>query len=167
MDIIFMRHEIDRSRKSRLPKKKSDRLRYKTNKTHWEFKKIIEKTLRIAKEPETIVTSPYLRTRSSVRIFAHLLPDAEILLTETLEPFSDPEDFIVWCRKEVRSSTSRLLVIGHEPHLSLLISLCLVGSYQDCLNIKKGGSVLLHFNGGPGIAKGNLIWAVPPEFLGE
>lgn len=59
-----------------------------------------------------------------------------------------------------------LALVGHEPHLSMLVSLLCVGSQGALdLDLKKGGVVLVRCDGAVEPGAGSLRWAVAPKIL--
>jgi len=86
-----------------------------------------------------IFSSPFLRTKQTAEIAAGILqPDHAIEYNEHLEPEGDREVFIgeliTKCGGE-----DRVLVVGHEPYLSGLISFLACGDDSLQIDFRKGG----------------------------
>jgi phosphohistidine phosphatase len=82
--------------------------------------------------------SPYLRARQTAEIVCRQLDCMEILqITENLEPGRNPLKAI----NEINDRnlhSSRVLITGHEPFLSQLVSLLITGSNDPVVEMKKG-----------------------------
>jgi phosphohistidine phosphatase len=88
---------------------------------------------------DRILSSPFLRARETAEIARkslHLDKD-QLALVDALLPFGDTKALIT----EIREKFPRfnLLLVGHEPDLSELISLLLTGDKSMPLMLKKGG----------------------------
>src|SRR5262245_58672519 len=87
---------------------------------------------------DLILSSPYVRARQTAEIVAQILKGEERLkLSDHVAADGDAEDLIAEVRKAHHSPASVLLV-GHEPYLSELISVLLTGQPDLVLTLKKG-----------------------------
>jgi len=89
---------------------------------------------------DAYLSSPYLRARQTAEIVAQAYKQnkEKILLTENLLPPARVEELI----KEARSRFSgceNILLVGHEPHLSEMISHLLKSNTPLLIDFKKGG----------------------------
>jgi len=83
-------------------------------------------------------TSPYLRARQTAEIVCHQLDCSDILqITENLEPGRDPRKVIAEIN-EHDLKNKRVLIAGHEPFLSGLVSFLISGSHSPQIEFKKG-----------------------------
>jgi phosphohistidine phosphatase len=65
-----------------------------------------------------------------------------------------------------RESAGRMVLVGHEPILSELITHLTVGpGGRAILELKKGGAALLSFPAGPKAGEGVLLWLLPPRVV--
>ncbi len=88
---------------------------------------------------DLILSSPFLRARDTAEIVRknlHLDKD-QLVLTDDLLPFGDANALIAGIKEKYPRAT--LLLVGHEPDLSELISLLLTGEKSLSLVLKKGG----------------------------
>ncbi len=88
---------------------------------------------------DLILTSPYVRARQTAEIVAGILkvPKA-VAVSATLTPDGEPAKII----KELNARCGKhnsVLLAGHEPCLSRLISFLLAGDAFLVINLKKGG----------------------------
>jgi phosphohistidine phosphatase len=88
---------------------------------------------------DLILSSPYVRAKQTAEIVAKGLstPDG-VLFAETLTPEGDPRQLIALLRTDYRERQDVLLV-GHEPYLSRLISTLLTGGPNLAVEMKRGG----------------------------
>lgn len=87
---------------------------------------------------DLILTSPYLRARQTAEIVARRFDAGSILkLSSNLEPGGDSRRLM----EEIAAAgeESSVLVVGHEPYLSGLISVLLTGNGGTEILLKKGG----------------------------
>lgn len=89
-----------------------------------------------------IVTSPLPRARATAEIIADALGGGELLeISNVLQTGSSAATVHRWLRDR---SEDRLMIVGHNPTLSDLVSLLVVGSMQPQIcDLKKGGIAAL------------------------
>jgi phosphohistidine phosphatase len=88
---------------------------------------------------ERILSSPFLRAKESAEIVAeefHLKSALE--LTPELQPGGDPRKLLAVVNARA-VNFQHILLVGHEPSLSELISVLLGGKAQVGVTMKKGG----------------------------
>jgi phosphohistidine phosphatase len=73
------------------------------------------------------------------------------------------EEFEEWARE--RTDTDVLAIVGHEPHLSMLVTWLMTGSQESRIQLKKGGACLLEFESVPRRNSGTLLWLLTPRQL--
>ena len=92
---------------------------------------------------DLILSSPYLRTQQTAEIITDVLSTPErVMLAETLTPEGNPRQLIEMLRTDHRERQDVLLV-GHEPYLSRLISTLLTGGQNLSVVMKRGGLCML------------------------
>ncbi len=115
---------------------------------------------------DTILSSPYKRARETAAVVADILKikTRNILLTENLVPEASFESLLKEIKTNLPKSDS-ILLVGHEPHLSGLISFLLIGRPSIAINFKKSGLCCLSIEklSGPGCA--SLNWLLAPSQL--
>jgi phosphohistidine phosphatase len=133
MEIYILRHGIAVPTGSRGYKKDSDRPLTKEGeeKTHQ-----IARTMReMGLQFDLILSSPYIRAKDTAKIVAGELGQ-QVTLTESLVPGADARELIAEINDE---KPQRVLLVGHEPDLSGLISVLISGSGDALIELKKGG----------------------------
>lgn len=88
---------------------------------------------------EGILSSPYVRAKQTADIVAEVLPaPAHVDISPALVPEGDPRQMIAELQHHDRTHQN-LLLVGHEPYLSHLISTLLTGRPALEIVMKKGG----------------------------
>ena len=111
----------------------------------------------------TMVSSTYLRARQTADILSDYLDQPPLLETHALAPDANVEDLDTWLH--ARSPQSRLIIVGHEPHLSRWASWSLTRKSDRILSLKKAGSCLIEFPGPAEGGTGTLRWLMTPTQL--
>lgn len=114
---------------------------------------------------EVMISSPYVRARETAEILAEGL-DFEvgaIKFSDGLLPMADPAKLVM----EIAAvhPVENLAVVGHEPHLSSLISYLLTGNIDLAINMKKGGVCLVTLDISPHGYVATLEWLMTPRQL--
>ena len=111
---------------------------------------------------DLIITSPYVRARQTAEVVAQILKlRKQVELSKDLTPGSSPRPLI----EQLRSGRPMddVLLVGHEPDLSRLISVLVTGKHGLALELKKGGLCKLEI----GILRygrcATLQWLVTPK----
>ena len=88
---------------------------------------------------ELILSSPYVRARETAEIVAKgLKAKAKVKFSEHLIPDGNAEELVEQLQS-LYHSPSDVLLVGHEPYLSELISMLLTGERDLSVTLKKGG----------------------------
>ena len=114
-------------------------------------------------EVEVILTSPLKRAHETALLAAQRLSgEGKMKTFDSLKPGTPPESLLKalapYRQKE------RLLVVGHEPDLSLFAS-ALVGAKHSVLALKKGGLCRVDVDQLPPQEPGVLRWLLTPGQL--
>ena len=107
-----------------------------------------------------MATSPWPRARQTAGFAAKAL-GAPLVETNFLLPHRSPSSLAGWLSG---LDGERVVLVGHEPHLSKVISWLLAGSARSFVALKKAQAVLLET---PKAAAGSavLVWSLPPKVL--
>ncbi|MGD0724735.1 MAG: phosphohistidine phosphatase SixA [Spirochaetia bacterium] len=109
---------------------------------------------------DAILTSPLVRARQTAVIVAKKLrPAAALVVEERLAPGFGAAQ-LKRILKERRASRG-LLLVGHEPDFSRVISACIGGGSVEC---KKGSLARVDIDD-PNSLTGVLVWLLPPRVL--
>jgi phosphohistidine phosphatase len=117
----------------------------------------------IGLEPERIITSPLPRAHQTAQIVAQELHQVERLeIAKALTASEDARSIADWLSAR---SESRLLLVGHNPALSDLVSLLLTGEVGTLsCDLKKGGIAALFHAPEAGTGYG-LGWLATPGLM--
>jgi phosphohistidine phosphatase len=111
------------------------------------MRQIAEGLCRLNLELDRIVTSPAERARATAEIVAGELGFEDRLETSSVLSVGAPAATIK--RWLLERTEARLMIVGHNPTLSELLSLLIVGSEQPRIcDLKKGGIAALAGNAG-------------------
>ena len=133
MDIYVLRHGVATERGAAGYRRDSDRPL--TKEGDEKMHQIAEAMLGMELKFDLILSSPYTRAEQTARIVANEL-DEEVTFTEALIPDGSPISLIAEINDE---KPQRLLLVGHEPDLSRLISVLVTGGGDAVIDLKKGG----------------------------
>jgi phosphohistidine phosphatase len=105
-----------------------------------------QKLLKIAKAMgalelafDLILSSPYLRARQTAKIIAaSSKPQKAVELSDLLTPGGSPRKLIESLNR-LKPIPEQVLLVGHEPYLSDLISVLISGEPGAGITMKKGG----------------------------
>jgi phosphohistidine phosphatase len=87
---------------------------------------------------DLIISSPYPRAKETAEIVAEaLLSGKRLELSPLLEPEGNSKQFIEELKRK-HGEKERVLIVGHEPGLSRLISVLTSGQARTSIELKKG-----------------------------
>lgn len=111
--------------------------------------------------PQVILTSPYKRAAQTAEIAAKVLQVSRTDTTSALLPSAKPET--LWKELTSYSDVDRILVAGHEPHVSRLLSFLL--GMEAPVEIKKGALLRLQVARPPAAPQALLKWLIAPSYV--
>lgn len=109
-----------------------------------------------------IASSPLARAKETASIVSRILCGSErVQVWDELSPGVQPG--AVTKRLAGLPAGNCVLLVGHEPQLSSLVSL-LISASPDCdITMKKGGLARIRLE--EGAASGTLLWLIPPGLI--
>ena len=112
---------------------------------------------------DLILTSPYVRARQTAEGVAEVLKLGKKLeFTDTLTPGGDSRELVELISRHPKAPENVLLV-GHEPYLSGLVSLLVAGKEGFCVAFKKGGLCKLTIDSLKHGRCAALAWLLTPK----
>lgn len=115
--------------------------------------------------PDLILSSPLVRARQTAEIVAGVFDLRKKLeYSEALSTDGDNEDVVSEITKH-EASCGSILLVGHEPSLSGLISLLIAGDERVPITMKKGGLCKLTVNSIHYGRCATLEWLLTPKQL--
>jgi len=160
MELYLLRHAIAVSRENAGFPRDSDRPL--TAKGTAKLQGVVRGMKALGLSFDVILTSPYLRALQTAEIVADALGvSKKVEPTEHLTPNGNPRALIklIASRSAARAS---ILVVGHEPSLSQLISVLVAGDDRTVLTMKKAGLCKLAIQAPRYGRCANLEWLLTP-----
>ncbi len=113
-------------------------------------------------KPELILTSPLVRAQQTSSIIKESLGITHALRSESLISGNNLRDLM----KEIDAhKVESMLLVGHEPQLSALISLLTGGDEQFRVEMKKASLACLELRQPVRKGQGVLTWLLAPSLL--
>lgn len=151
--LVVIRHAIAEDRTIFAELGKKDELRPLTLRGRKKFRKAMSAIKNYVGDLQLIAASPLKRAVETVDIMQSFYPKIKTLKTEVLRPEAELFTGLSWLThlKKIDS----VAIVGHEPHLSRLVSFLLTGREAPIVSLKKGSVAILNFAGkiAPGAAK--------------
>jgi phosphohistidine phosphatase len=163
MELLVIRHGAAMDKDEFAKTGKSDDLRPLTAEGIEEMKRVARGLREQLKKLDLLATSPLVRAVQTAEIVgeAYEIPVSET--TTSLSPDAEPKEFEEWCAD--LGEVKRIGVVGHEPHLTTLVTWLLTGRAESRVELKKGGACLLEFDSGVKRDSGILNWLLTPGQL--
>ena len=165
MDLYVLRHGIAGERDSQ--KYPDDRERPLTRKGIERLRLQARGMNSLGIAPDLILTSPLVRALQTAEVVRDgLTHKGRLDISECLVPWAEPGEILDELRK-AHESEGRIMVVGHEPHLSSLISLVASGTLDCAIRLKKGALCKLRIPTlGPGRC-GRIEWSLTPKQISK
>jgi phosphohistidine phosphatase len=137
MDLMILRHAIAVERGT--PGYELDSERPLTKRGMEKMYQVAEGMVALGLSFDAVLSSPFVRARHTAEIVVETFRARKKLeLTSHLSSDGNPERLIAFLHERYRDKDSVMLV-GHEPYLSGLISVLVAGTDKVDLTLKKGG----------------------------
>lgn len=107
---------------------------------------------------DIILHSTFLRARETAEIFRQHYPGAKFQEVKGITPMDAPSKALALV--EMHANLDRVMIVGHEPHLSGLAALLLNGTDERILEFKRAGIAAIDW-GGKGASQ--LLFFLPPR----
>jgi phosphohistidine phosphatase len=161
VDLYLVRHAIAEPRDhTRWP---DDALRPVSTSGAESFRSAARGLLRLGVRVDAVLSSSYARAWRTAEILAE---EAGWPAPEPSAELEPPATGQACVASIGRRSEPTVALVGHEPNLSELASLLLVGEDGAArIEFKKGGVMCLRFQGPPASGTGLLRWSAGPKLL--
>lgn len=114
--------------------------------------------------PDLIVSSPYVRARETAEIVAKMLKyKKNLLFSDALVPMGESEKIIGEINEKY--PVDELVLVGHEPCLSMLIGTLTAGNADLAITLKKGGVCCLATDDLRTDRTAALEWLLTPKIM--
>ena len=116
-------------------------------------------------EPDLVLTSPHARALETAEIVAAALGVSrkEIVQSDNLKPGGLVDELFAEIKKH--TGVESLVLVGHEPDLSGIISRILHGHSRVPIELKKGSVCCLNVTETVPALHGNLVWLLTLKHL--
>jgi len=163
MRLLVVRHAPAGDREAWKAARKDDFLRPLTPEGRRKMREAARGLRRLVDPPQALATSPLVRAKETADILARIFDVPAADEVEALGPGQPPQALLGWLRARERQALAA--VVGHEPHLGVLVSWLLAGRARTFLQLKKGGACLLDLGSSPGPGRAELLWLLLPGEL--
>src|SRR5687768_12882645 len=130
MKLLVVRHATAADKEEFARAGKGDDIRPLTPEGQEEMRKVARGIHATVPAIDALATSPLTRAMQTAEILGELY-GREPVTVEWLRPEASYEDFARWARSH--AETKMVVIVGHEPHLSGLVSWLTAGSDRSLL----------------------------------
>jgi phosphohistidine phosphatase len=160
MNLYIIRHAIA------VDEYEDDSQRQLTDKGKKKMRQIARGLRVLGVDFDLILSSPYVRAKETAEILAEVSKTkADVAFSENLIPMGDPDLLIAEMNEKY--NVNSIALVGHEPHLSTLISLLVSENASLDMTLKKGGVCRLSADDLHHNRKAALEWLLTPGILVE
>ena len=163
MQLLVIRHAIAMDREEFAESGESDDRRPLTRAGVKRMRKVAKGLREVVGKIDVIATSPYTRAVETATIVSDEFGLEPAEVSASLVPDVHFDELERWM--QMHSSREVVAVVGHEPHLSGLVSWLMTGSGESRIELKKGGACLLDFGSAVRRGSGRLLWLMTPRQL--
>lgn len=160
MELFLVRHANAVKRQEWMPRR--DRSRPLTKSGVRKMRRIARGMRALDMKADLILSSPFLRARETAEIIVAELGIPVLELTQDLEPGADVNRLCTFLGRRA-GDVRGVVLVGHEPALSSLVSLLLGG--KGMVAMKKGGLCKLRIGRLRCGRCAVLEWLLPPQVL--
>lgn len=172
MNLLVVRHAIAEDKERFAATGRSDDQRPLTDEGREKMRRAADGLKTVVRRVHVLASSPLVRARETAEIIAPALRASRIEIVDALRPERPFDDFTTWLRsraapngEEVEDDEHTVAVVGHEPHLSGLVTWLMTGKTESRIELKKGAACLLEFSRSPSAGTAMLRWALTPAQL--
>lgn len=162
MKLLIVRHGAAGKREEWEAQGKDDRLRPLTPKGKKDVRRVATGLVRLVPALDLIATSPWTRAAQTAEILEEAY-DCGTIQVEELTADRRPEELKPWLSEQRRKEAVGL--VGHEPHLGLLVGYLLSGKSVSFVDLKKGGACLVEIEDPSKPGSGCLEWLMTDREL--
>ena len=163
MKLLVIRHAIAEDRDKFAEEGQSDDQRPLTESGERKMKKAAKGLHSVVDGIDHLATSPLTRAGQTADIVSSEFDIGGAEVIPSLVPEAKPEDFAAWLASQTGKDV--IAIVGHEPHLSSLVTWFLTGAPGSRIELKKGGACLVEFDSTPTAGSGTLLWLMTPRQL--
>ena len=164
MNLYFLRHARAHPRS---PKWDPDSKRPLTDEGEKQAEKVACGLRELDIDFDVILSSPYVRALKTAQIAADILKNKKLHTIAHLASDGSPEQLIEHLNKEYLK-VKNILLVGHEPYMTQLMSVLLTGNKDLQIDFKKAGVAKLSVDKSLQFGKcASLDWILTPQQVAE
>ena len=114
-------------------------------------------------EIDVLASSPLVRAVETAEIVAEAYGGMKAAQVAALVPSKPVNALLHWLQQQPKDAT--VAIVGHEPHLGVVISWLLTGLQESFVPMKKGAACLLEFEKDVKSGRAKLLWLLKPSHL--
>lgn len=161
MTLYVLRHAIAAAPVSGQP----DSARQLTDRGRRKARRVLSHARRVRVRPAALLTSNYCRAVQTAEIACEELRiSGQPIVTQALVPYVGVYE--LWNEIRVHAVAGDVMVVGHNPQLSSLVT-WLIGARGDSLWLKKSGLVALDVGAPSPQPRATLSWLLTPRSVGR
>lgn len=160
MEIIFFRHGLAGDKTEWAETGKPDSERPLTKEGKEKTKEAADGLAAFVEKADLVATSPWKRARQTAELASKSLK-APLAETDLLLPHRSGADLSEWLSG---LEGERVVLVGHEPHLSRVVTWLLSGAERPVVALKKAQALCVETNRAAR-GTGVLLWSLPPKAL--
>ena len=163
MQLLVIRHAIAMDRDEFAESGESDDHRPLTKDGVKRMRKDAKGLREIVDRIDVLATSPYTRAVETAAIVSEEFGIGPAEVSASLVPDVHFDEFERWA--QLHANRDVLAIVGHEPHLSGLVTWLMMGGGDSRIELKKGGACMLSFDSAIRRGSGTLLWLLSPRQL--
>jgi phosphohistidine phosphatase len=163
MQLLVIRHGIAEDRDAFAATGEDDAQRPLTKRGEGKMKAVAAGLRHVVGTLDTLAASSLVRAQQTAEIVAESYGDMPVETVKALSPDSEPRALLGWLRQ--RGAADVVAIVGHEPHLGILVTWLMTGQVASRVTLRKGGACLLDFSAHVASDAGTLQWALTPSQL--
>jgi phosphohistidine phosphatase len=165
MHLLVIRHAIAEEREAWAQTGEPDERRPLTDEGRKKMRRVAKGLRGLVPKIDLLGASPLTRAAQTAAIVADEYGGPEPVTVGALVPSRAPADFLSWLR-DATPGHDLIAAVGHEPHLSGLVSHLLAERpHPPIVALRKGAACLLRFDDAPSAGAGCLEWLLQPGQL--
>jgi phosphohistidine phosphatase len=165
MHLLIIRHAVAEEKEAWAATGEPDERRPLTADGRKKMRRATRGLRHLAPSIDLLGASPLVRAAQTAEIVADVYGALAPVTVGALTPERAPGDFLSWLR-DAAPGHEVVAAVGHEPHLSGLVSWLLTGrAAPSVVELKKGAACLIRFDGEPKKGEGCLAWLLQPRQL--
>jgi phosphohistidine phosphatase len=163
MQLLIIRHAIAEDKDEFAKSGRPDSERPLTKHGRKVMARVAQGLRREVKSLDVLAASPLVRAAQTAAIVAKEYDEIHVETVPALTPESAPTTLASWLRTQRDAEV--VAVVGHEPHLGMLVTWLMTGMRGSHINLEKGGACMLEIDGQPGARSATLSWSLTPDVL--